>query len=494
MEIIARKSAPALGKFRFIGLNKILLPGCILLCAGMSMPDAQRLSTAATTRPSHSTGSAHKPAPALPMAGLNSGSRSFARIAGLASPPSAMRTIAARLAPAAGSGVLPTFMRATSRVENSSQQPAARHAASAPVVVSVTAASAYVRAKPATYGTVLGAVFRGDKLTVLGRTNDGFWLRVDVPKFGTTTWIATSVGTVTGDLAKVPRIGNAAAAPAAAAASVPSALAQAPSVATGGMRIYPNLPYDQVAAANPRQSLDLYVPASSQKHGVIIYVHGGGWSGGDKSEVGQKGQAFTAAGYVFASVNYQLLPAGAHPNNVKDLAKAISWIQKHIERYGGNSKRLFLLGHSAGAQLAALVATDERYLAAESQPLSIIKGVVALDGGAYDIPLIMRHYTDRNNVYALAFGPKYSPVWDDASAVNHVAPAKNIAPFLIVHAHLNAFRKQQAVSLASSLKSAGVHADLLDIPDRTHSTLSDLLGSAGDRTTKAILEFYNSLN
>ncbi len=425
------------------------------------------------------------------MAGLNSGNGSFTQVAGLASPPTAMRTIAARLAPAADSGVVPTFMRAAGRLENTSHQPAARQAAAAPVVVSVTAASANVRAKPATYGTVLGAVFRGDMLTVLGRTNDGFWLLVDAPKFGAITWLAASTGKVTGDLARVPRIANAAAAPAATA--VLSAPAHAPNVATSGMHVYPNLPYQQVAPANPRQSLDLYVPAGSQKHGVIIYVHGGGWSGGDKSEVGQKSQAFTAAGYVFASVNYQLLPAGAHPNNVKDLAKAISWIQKYIERYGGNSKRLFLLGHSAGAQLAALVATDERYLAAESQPLSIIKGVVGLDSGAYDIPLIMRHHTDHNNVYALAFGPKYSPVWDDASAVKHVAPAKNIPPFLLVHAHLNAFRKQQAVSLAGVLKSAGVRADLLDVPNRTHSTLSDLLGSAGDRTTKAILDFYDSI-
>jgi hypothetical protein len=62
-----------------------------------------------------------------------------------------------------------------------------------------------------------------------------------------------------------------------------------------------------------------------------------------------------------------------------------------------------------------------------------------------------------------------------------------------VHANLNAFRKQQAVSLAGVLKSAGVRADLLDVPNRTHSTLSDLLGSAGDQTTKAILDFYDSI-
>ena len=155
---------------------------------------------------------------------------------------------------------------------------------------------------------------------------------------------------------------------------------------------------------------------------------------------------------------------------------------------------MFLLGYSAGAQLAALVATNESYLAAEAQPLSIIRGVVGLDGGAYDIPLMMLHYTDRNNIYALAFGPKASPIWQDASAVSYVAPGKNIAPFMLVHAQLNAFRKQQAVSLAGKLKSAGIRADLLDIPDRTHTTLGDLLGSANDRTTKAILDFYSSIN
>ena len=424
---------------------------------------------------------------------MNTASAAISQIAGFAHTQPAKRKIAARMAPAAGVGVARTFMRSAGGLENTSHLSVARQASSASVVLSVTTGSAYLRATPATDGAIIGAVFRGDKLTVLGRTNDGFWLRVDIPKLQSITWIAKSVGMVTGDLAKVPRMANAAAAPAAKSAA--AAMPQSPSATSGSMQIHLNLPYAHVPGANAQQlSLDVYAPAGSQKHVVIIYVHGGGWSGGDKSEVGQKAQAFTAAGYVFASVNYQLLPAGSHPNNVKDLAKAISWIHNNVERYGGNSKRLFLLGHSAGAQLTALVATDERYLAAESQPLSIIKGVVVLDGGAYDIPLIMRHYTDRNNVYALAFGPKYSPVWDDASAVYHVAPAKNIPPFLLVHAHLNAFRKQQAVNLAGSLRSAGVRADLLDVPDRTHSTLSDLLGSAGDRTTKAILEFYNSIN
>ena len=485
MNRFSSPSSPSPKQVRHGWMPGTLLIGCFLLNTLVAVPAAQRASAGTTTSRLHSAANASGPTPAF-----NADINYLARVSANQLPHHA------RVQPAKHSSAMhiaPLVPVADGRESRRHWHAAHPAASMPPVMVTVVAASAYVRGQPATDGKVVGAVFRGNKLTVLGRTNDAFWLLVDIPKFGTNTWIAASVGTLAGDLAKVPRMANAAAAP--AANSVAPANRTSPSATQGSMQVYLDQPYDHAPGSNAKQlSLDLYVPQGSQKQAVIIYVHGGGWTGGDKSEVGQKSQAFTAAGYVFASVNYELLPAGAHPKNVKDLAKAISWIQKNVERFGGNPKRLFLLGYSAGAQLAALVATNESYLAAEAQPLSIIRGVVGLDGGAYDIPLMMLHYTDRNNIYALAFGPKASPIWQDASAVSYVAPGKNIAPFMLVHAQLNAFRKQQAVSLAGKLKSAGIRADLLDIPDRTHTTLGDLLGSANDRTTKAILDFYSSIN
>ena len=71
----------------------------------------------------------------------------------------------------------------------------------------------------------------------------------------------------------------------------------------------------------------------------------------------------------------------------EDVAKAIHWTHDHASDYGGDPNTIFVMGHSAGAQLAALVCTDDRYLKAERLSLSIIKGCVPVDGDTYDLPM-----------------------------------------------------------------------------------------------------------
>src|SRR4030095_10355295 len=107
------------------------------------------------------------------------------------------------------------------------------------------------------------------------------------------------------------------------------------------------------------QSLDIYAPKAAQKLPVIVYIHGGGWGKGDKREVGAKPQFFTSAAWLLVSINYRLLPAGKHPANVEDVAKALAWVHSNIARHGGDPARLFVMGHSAGAHLAALGAAAE---------------------------------------------------------------------------------------------------------------------------------------
>ncbi len=98
------------------------------------------------------------------------------------------------------------------------------------------------------------------------------------------------------------------------------------------------------------------------------------WSSGFTAAVGRratnrdvqiKPQAFMDKGFVFVSTNYRLLPNVDMGTIVRDIAKSIRWVHDHIAEYGGDPERLFVMGHSAGAQLAALVCTDDRYLKAE---------------------------------------------------------------------------------------------------------------------------------
>src|SRR5262249_38485445 len=135
-----------------------------------------------------------------------------------------------------------------------------------------------------------------------------------------------------------------------------------------------DIPY--ATPAHERQVLDVYSPAHAKNLPVVFWIHGGGWQTGDKTSVQIKPQAFMDKGFVFVSTNYRLLPQVVMGTIVRDIAASIHWVSDHIAEHGGDPKRLFIMGHSAGAQLAALVCTDDRYLKAEGLSLSIIKGCV----------------------------------------------------------------------------------------------------------------------
>lgn len=122
---------------------------------------------------------------------------------------------------------------------------------------------------------------------------------------------------------------------------------------------------------------------------------------GDKSSVQLKPQWFVEKGFVFVSTNYRLLPTVDMANIIKDIAKSIRWVHENIATHGGDPKRIFIMGHSAGAQLAALICTDDRYLKAENLNLSIIKGCVPVDGDTFDIPAIIEIAETRCKVYNL---------------------------------------------------------------------------------------------
>ena len=133
---------------------------------------------------------------------------------------------------------------------------------------------------------------------------------------------------------------------------------------------------------------------------VVFWIHGGGWQGGDKTSAHAKPKAFVDKGYVFVSTNYRLLPSVDMETIVRDVAKSIRWVHDHIAEYGGDPKRLIVTGHSAGAQLAALICTDDRYLKAEGLSLAIIKGCIPVDGDTYDVPLMIETAAARRKATA----------------------------------------------------------------------------------------------
>jgi acetyl esterase/lipase len=117
--------------------------------------------------------------------------------------------------------------------------------------------------------------------------------------------------------------------------------------------------------ASPLHMLDVYVSPAAKNAPVMFWIHGGGWETGDKSNVAEKPRFFVERGFVFVSVNYQLLPKVEMIDIFRDVAKSFRWVHDHIAEYGGDPKRVLVGGHSAGAQLAALLCTDDHYLKAE---------------------------------------------------------------------------------------------------------------------------------
>ena len=97
-----------------------------------------------------------------------------------------------------------------------------------------------------------------------------------------------------------------------------------------------------------RQVLDVYSPPGAKDRPVVFWIHGGGWQVGDKSDVQQKPRAFVEKGFVFVSTNYRLLPGVDMATIVRDIARSIHWVHDHIAEYGGDPKRLLVMGHSAG--------------------------------------------------------------------------------------------------------------------------------------------------
>ena len=116
----------------------------------------------------------------------------------------------------------------------------------------------------------------------------------------------------------------------------------------------------------------------------------------------------------------------------EDVAKAIRWTHDHAKEYGGDPDTIFVMGHSAGAQLAALVCVDERYLKAEGLSLAIIKGCVPVDGDTYDVPMQIANEPPKGaESHRKKFGDLESQ--KDLSPVTHIAKGKGIPPFLILH-------------------------------------------------------------
>lgn len=233
---------------------------------------------------------------------------------------------------------------------------------------------------------------------------------------------------------------------------------------------------------NPQRNvLDVYRPQGARGAPVLVFVHGGGWTSGDKLFYGYLGRAFASRGYVTVIPNYRLSPEVRHPVHVRDVARAVAWVYRAIASYGGDPERIVLMGHSAGGHLVSLLALDDRYLGEQGLTPEIVDGVLPISG-VYDLNAVPG--------FAEVFGndPERRR---DASPLAHAREGEPPPfPFRIVYAQYDLpTLGYQAQVFYRALLDGGARAELFEVPGRDHRTIISFLGQSGDPTTRLVVQF-----
>ncbi len=223
-------------------------------------------------------------------------------------------------------------------------------------------------------------------------------------------------------------------------------------ISTAGLRVFRNIPFGRHA----RQRLDVYCPAKSSPHiaergiaveplPVIVFFYGGSWQWGARRDYKFIAAQLAKRGFVVVVPDYRLHPEVRFPVFLQDGATAVSWAFKNIPSYGGDTGALFLMGHSAGAYNALMLALDTSYLERERVDAARIAGVIGL-AGPYDFlpfhdPAIARIFS----------GPEDDKVTQPITYVREDAP-----PALLLHGGRDkVVLPRNTAMLATRLREAG---------------------------------------
>jgi len=255
--------------------------------------------------------------------------------------------------------------------------------------------------------------------------------------------------------------------------------------------------YNTIPGTDPDLlSMDIYQFPGDSLRPVIFWVHGGGWSIGDKSNnLNTKLNWAWKQGYVFVSVNYRLSKKNnsvKFPDHPNDVADALAFVYNNIHMYGGDSARIGSMGHSAGAHLVALIASDRSFMQQRSLPLNAVKGTVCLDTEGYDV---YAKINDDPNFpfYKDAFGSNPQD-WIQASPMHHIQNGSGpFAPFFLVTRGNNK-RVQMAQDFRNALEQKNTPVTLIDASPYSHGKVNDMAGSPDDsKFTAAMTAFYQGI-
>jgi acetyl esterase/lipase len=273
-----------------------------------------------------------------------------------------------------------------------------------------------------------------------------------------------------------------------------------------------NLAYPPPPGGNQALSrLDLYYRPDGGPKRLAVFVHGGSWVSGDKSNLRSAASFvpwFEERGYVVAALNFRLASPMGQPLTVSyaqqaaDIAHALAWLDEHGGEYGVSETGMVLVGYSSGAHLVALLAADQHYLADAGLSAACLAAAISLDVHVYDVPFalqLMQGSEIEQNIPLIQhlFGQtSQQQLLGSPSAYASVAP---VPPSLLVsvepsaepgsHGYITAACSQRHQEL---LTSTGHTATWQHFDNETHSSLIMNFGAAGDGPTAAMETFLEN--
>lgn len=237
-----------------------------------------------------------------------------------------------------------------------------------------------------------------------------------------------------------------------------------------------------------RQRMDVYPTEQSSPSPCLLFVHGGAWSMGDKSSAEPKAAVFRSQGYAMAALNYRLHPDVTPSEQAEDVASALAQLHQRASEWGIDPDRLALMGHSAGAHLAALVSLNTAYLNQQGFPLASLQCAVLLDGAGYDVPRQIRE-GENARLYRRVFGDDLA-VQQRLSPLSHAATARAFWPaFQIHHVARRRSSSDQSAELSAAIVRAGGVAEVHAAKDENHRTINRGFGDPNDATTQKTFAF-----
>ncbi len=238
-------------------------------------------------------------------------------------------------------------------------------------------------------------------------------------------------------------------------------------------------------------SLDFYAAKGKSPAPLVVFIHGGGWQIGDKATAaGKKPTFFTRSGFAYASVNYRLRRYGPPDNAADDIAAALAYLRLQASDWGIDPQRIILMGHSAGAHLAALVALDQGYLRRHQVPSNALQALILLDGAGYNIARQVRE--GRNaDLYRDVFG-NASQDWTRLSPITY-ADQPNAPPTLAFYVATRKDSAAQSEALVQLLRQGGTSARTVAVQNKTHASIHREFGENNDPVAKDVLMFLENL-